>query len=132
MPRPGPELIQVPVILTFADVQVAFEGRPVLAKHKAYNMYRPAAHFIAQTLADLPLSIIQLTVHNIIIYFMGGFQYNAGLFFAFLLFSFTLTGTITALFRAVGYAVSNYNDATKITGGAFTAFVVVRTKLSLW
>jgi ABC-type multidrug transport system permease subunit len=115
----------VPVILTFADVQVAFEGRSVLSKHKGYNMFRPSALFLAQTLADLPLNLIQLVVHNVIIYFMGGFQSGAGLFFAFLLFSFTLTGTITALFRAVGYAVANYNDATKITGGAFTAFVIV-------
>lgn len=96
-----------------------------MAKHKAYNMYRPAAHFIAQTLADLPLAFVQLLVHNIIIYFMGGFQANAGLFFSFFLFSFTLTGAITALFRAVGYACANYNDATKITGGAFTAFTIV-------
>jgi ABC-type multidrug transport system permease subunit len=114
-----------PIINAFSDVQFAFAGRPVMAKHSALSMYRPAAVFLAQTLVDLPFNFIQVLFLDIIVYFLGGLQINAGLFFTFLLFSFTLTGAVTALFRTVGYGVSNYNDATKITGGAFTAFVVV-------
>jgi ATP-binding cassette subfamily G (WHITE) protein 2 (SNQ2) len=111
--------------MAFSDVQIAFQGRPVMAKHKAYSMYRPAAVFIAQTLADMPILFVQLVILDVIVYFMSGLQYDAGKFFTFLLFSFVLTGTITAFFRAAGYATSAYNDATKITGGVFTAFVVV-------
>jgi len=111
--------------MAFADVQTAFQGRPVMAKHKAYSMYRPAAVYLAQTLADMPILIVQLIILDVIVYFLSGLQPNAGKFFTFLLFSFVLTGSITAFFRAVGYAVGNYNDATKITGGVFTAFVVV-------
>ena len=88
-------------------------------------MYRPSALFIAQTLADLPLNFVQLSIYSVIVYFMAEYQRNVGLFFAFLLFSFTFTGTMTALFRAIGYAVSNYNDATKLNGAAFTAFTIV-------
>lgn len=115
-----------PIIMAFSDVQIAFQGRGVMTKHKAYGMYRPSVVFIAQTLADLPIIVIQLAILDAIVYFLGGLQLQPGLFFAFLLFSTALTGAITAMFRAVGYAVSNYNDATKITGGLFTAFVVVR------
>lgn len=114
-----------PIIVAFSDVQTAFRGRPVIAKHKAYSMYSPSAVFIAQTLADMPVLIVQLVILDVIVYFMSGLQPDAGKFFTFLLFSFALTLSITAFFRAVGYAVSNYNDATKITGGTFTAFVVV-------
>lgn len=111
--------------MAFSDVQIAFQGRTVMAKHKAYSMYRPSAVFIAQTLADLPILLPQLIILDVIVYFLAGLQLSAGLFFIFLLFSFILTAAITAMFRAVGYAVGNYNDATKITGGLFTAFVIV-------
>jgi len=73
----------------------------------------------------MPILFVQLVILDVIVYFMSGLQPDAGKFFTFLLFSFVLTGSITAFFRAVGYAVGNYNDATKITGGVFTAFVVV-------
>ena len=111
--------------MAFSDVQIAFQGRSVMAKHKAYSMYRPSVVFIAQTLADLPILFVQIAILDIIVYFMSGLQLDVGKFFTFLLFSFALTGTITAFFRTAGYAVSSYNDATKITGGTFTAFVVV-------
>lgn len=96
-----------------------------MAKHKAYSMYRPAAVFIAQTLAGLPIVFIQTAILDIIVYFLSGLQVNAGLFFSFLLFSFTLTIAITALFRAIGYGMSEYNNASKLSGGPFTAFVLV-------
>ena len=111
--------------MAFSDVQIAYQGRGVMAKHKAYSMYRPTVVFLAQTFADMPILFVQITILDIIVYFMSGLQLDAGKFFTFLLFSFALTGAITAFFRAVGYAVGNYNDATKITGGVFTAFVVV-------
>lgn len=97
----------------------------MIGKQKAYSLYRPAILYIAQTLADIPILFVQLVILDAIVYFMSGLQPDAGKFFTFLLFSFVLTGSITAFFRAVGYAVGNYNDATKITGGTFTAFVVV-------
>ncbi|KAK8853032.1 hypothetical protein IAR55_003733 [Kwoniella newhampshirensis] len=113
-----------PVTLAFADLSSAFVGRRVLSKHKAYSMYRPSAVFIAQTIADLPILVIQLVVYTIIIYWMSGLQQDAGLYFAFLLFTFLVVADVTALFRAIGYASSTYNDASKIAGSLFTAFTL--------
>jgi ABC-type multidrug transport system permease subunit len=120
-------LISDPCILGFSDVQAAFTGRGVLAKHKAYSLYRPSAVLIAQTLVDLPIFFVQIVIFTIIVYFMVGLQSDAGLYFAFLLFIFAIYGTFTCLCRAIGYAFSVYNDATKVSGLAFTAFTMVST-----
>lgn len=122
-------LLSDPCILGFSDVQAAFTGRGVLAKHKAYSLYRPSAVLIAQTLVDLPIFFIQIVIFTIIIYFMVGLQSDAGLYFAFLLFIFAIYGTFTCLCRAIGYAFSVYNDATKVSGLVFTAFTMVRISL---
>jgi ATP-binding cassette subfamily G (WHITE) protein 2 (SNQ2) len=73
----------------------------------------------------MPVLFVQLAILDVIVYFMSGLQAKAGKFFNFLFLSFVLTGSITVFFRAVGYAVGIYHDATKITGRVFTAFVVV-------
>lgn len=97
----------------------------MLAKHKAYSLYRPSAVLFAQTLVDLPVFLFQIVIFTIIVYFMVGLQSDAGLYFAFLLFCFVLYGTFTCLFRAIGYAFATYNDASKVAGMAFTAFTLV-------
>lgn len=52
----------------------------------SYSLYRPAAIVIANTLADMPFSIIRIFVYNIIIYFMAGLARSAGGFFTFQVF----------------------------------------------
>jgi ABC-type multidrug transport system permease subunit len=84
---------------------------------------------IAQTLVDLPIFFVQIVIFTIIVYFMVGLQSDAGLYFAFLLFIFAIYGTFTCLCRAIGYAFSVYNDATKVSGLVFTAFTMVRISL---
>ncbi|KYQ91227.1 ABC transporter G family protein [Tieghemostelium lacteum] len=89
-------------ILTQGELHSTFFGRRILQKHISYALYRPSAHFLAQVIIDIPLSILQCTLHAIIAYFMYGFDYNAGKFFIFL---FTLVGVSLAsasLFRAFG------------------------------
>lgn len=96
-----------------------------MSKHRAYNMYSPSAVFLAQTIADLPILAVQLLFMTVILYFMAGLKDDAGLYFTYYLFTFILAATMTALFRAIGYANNVYNNATKISGGLFTAFVIV-------
>lgn len=108
-------------LLALAELTAAFQSRPILLKHKSYQFYRPAAFAIAQTVVDVPLVFVQVFIFDIVVYFMAGLQRTASQFFISLLFLFTVTMTIYALFRAIGSLVSSLDVATRITGPVIQA-----------
>lgn len=54
------------------------EGRRVLEKHKHFAMYRPSAYYVAQVIADIPLSILQAILFELCCYFIMGLILDAG------------------------------------------------------
>jgi ABC-type multidrug transport system permease subunit len=88
-------------------------------------MYRPSATFLAQTIGDLPIFFVQIVIFTIIIYFMTGLKYDAGLYFAFLLFTYFVTLAMTAFFRCIGYSFGTFQNASKVSGLMFSILVTV-------
>lgn len=111
-------------LLALAELTAAFESRPILLKHKSFQFYRPAAYAIAQTVVDVPLVFIQVTIFDVIVYFMANLARTPSQFFISLLFLFMLTMTMYACFRSVGALVSSLDVATRITGVLIQALVV--------
>ncbi|KAK3696002.1 ATP-binding cassette transporter snq2 [Vermiconidia calcicola] len=111
-------------LLALAELTSAFESRPILLKHKSFQFYRPAAFAIAQTVVDIPLVLVQVTIFDIVVYFMSGLSRTASQFFISLLFLWILTMTMYACFRAIGALVGSLDDATKITGVLLQALIV--------
>ena len=111
-------------LLALAELTAAFEARPILLKHKAFQFYRPAAFAIAQTVVDIPLVLIQVTIFDVVVYFMADLARTASQFFISLLFLFIITMTMYAFFRAIGALVSSLDVATRITGVAIQALIV--------
>ena len=105
-------------------MQATFKSRPILLKHKSFQFYRPAAFAIAQTVVDAPLVFIQVTLFNLIVYFMSSLARTASQFFISLLFLFILTMTMYAFFRSIGALAGSLDVATRITGVALQALVV--------
>ena len=54
---------------------------------------------------------------------MAGLKPDAGLYFAFLLYTFFTTLSTTAFFRFIGYSFSTFNDASKVSGTMFSVLV---------
>ena len=104
--------------------QSAFESRPILLKHKAFQFYRPSAFAIAQTVVDVPLVFIQVALFDLVVYMMANLSRTPSQFFISLLFVFITTMTIYAMFRAVGSLVGSLDVATRITGVLIQAMVV--------
>ena len=111
-------------LLALAELTAAFESRPILLKHKAFQFYRPAAFAIAQTVVDIPLVLIQVTIFDVVVYFMSNLARTPSQFFISLLFLFIITMTMYAFFRAIGALVSSLDVATRITGVAIQALIV--------
>lgn len=88
-------------------------------------MYRPSAVVMAQTIGDLPVFAVQVTIFTIIVYFMAGLKTDPGLYFAFLLFTYVTTLCTTAFFRFVGYSFGTFNNASKVSGFMFSVLTTV-------
>ncbi|KAF2191656.1 hypothetical protein K469DRAFT_487704, partial [Zopfia rhizophila CBS 207.26] len=111
-------------LLALAELSHSFEARPILIKHKSFSFYRPPAYAIAQTVLDVPLLFVQVTMFDIIVYFMSGLQRTASQFFIANLFLYLLTMTVYAAFRAIGATVPSLDAATRFTGLGMQALVV--------
>lgn len=88
-------------LLAMSEVTESFFGRPVLAKHKTFALFHPAAFCIAQVTADIPPLIVQITTFSVILYWMVGLAATAGQFFTFwiVIFTTTMVNTLPASFH---------------------------------
>lgn len=70
-------------LLAMSEVTDSFSARPVLAKHRAFAFYHPAAFCFAQIAADIPLLLFQVTVFALPIYWMVALKATASAFFTY-------------------------------------------------
>lgn len=110
-------------LLAMSEVTDSFSGRPVLAKHKSFAFYNPAAFCIAQIAADLPILLFQVSIFSIVLYFMVGLTTTASAFFTFWFIIFVATFVMVAFFRMCGAAFPNFDAASKVSGFALSAVI---------
>lgn len=110
-------------LLAMSEVTDSFAGRPILAKHKAFAFYNPAAFCIAQIAADIPILLVQVTVFDLIVYWMAGLRPTAAAFFTYWFVTYVTTFAMTAFFRMCGAAFPNFDAASKVSGFAINALI---------
>ncbi|KAL0930058.1 multidrug resistance protein [Colletotrichum truncatum] len=111
-------------LLALSEVTDSFTGRPILAKHRSFALYRPAAVCIAQIVADIPILLFQVTHFGLVLYFMVGLKLSAAAFFTYLCTNFVTAMTMTAAFRLIGAAFPTFDAATKVSGLTIVSFFV--------
>ncbi|KAG8625582.1 hypothetical protein KVT40_005983 [Elsinoe batatas] len=111
-------------LTAMSEVTDSFSGRPVLAKHKEFAYYHPAAFCIAQVVADIPVIAFQVSVWSLILYFMVGLKTTAGAFFTFWVLLFSVSITMTAMFRLCGSCFDTFDNASKVSGLLVSALVM--------
>ncbi|KAJ8067991.1 hypothetical protein OCU04_003570 [Sclerotinia nivalis] len=111
-------------LLAMSEVTDSFTGRPILAKHKTFAMYHPAAFCIAQIAADIPVLIVQISHFSLVVYFMVGLKQEAGAFFTYWIIIFAVAMCMTACFRAIGAAFSTFDAASKVSGFLISALIM--------
>ncbi|KAH6665200.1 putative Brefeldin A resistance protein [Halenospora varia] len=104
------------VLIAQSEVTDSFSGRPVLAKHKSFALYHPAAFCFSQIVTDIPIFIFQITTFTLPLYFMVGLTASASNYFIFWLILFSVTGCMTAVFRAAGAGFPTFDAASKVAG----------------
>ncbi|KAE8388163.1 ABC-2 type transporter-domain-containing protein [Aspergillus alliaceus] len=125
-------------LIALSEVTDSFTGRPILAKHRSFALYHPAAICIAQVAADLPILLFQVTHFGLILYFMVGLKTTAGAFFTYLVTNFMTAMSMTAFFRLVGAAFPTFDAASKVSGLSIVAlfvymgYMIIKPEMHPW
>ncbi|KAK8120926.1 ATPase [Apiospora kogelbergensis] len=121
--------------LQLSELMKAVSGRAVAARHEEYAFYRPSAVSIARVIQDIPVIAVQVCIFGLIMYFMTNLDIDAGKFWIYLLFIFTNTLMITALYRAFASLSPEIDTAVRFSGIAlnllviYTGYVIPKTQL---
>jgi ABC-type multidrug transport system, ATPase component len=125
-------------LMSLAEVTGAFNTRHILVKQQNYSMYHPSADALANSIINLPVSLIVVVLFVVVLYFLSNLAREAGKFFLFLLFTFLLSNTIAALFRAIA-SVNKTIAAANTVGGIlvlallmYSSFMIQRPSMHPW
>jgi ATP-binding cassette, subfamily G (WHITE), member 2, SNQ2 len=110
--------------LQLSELIKAVSGRVVIARHREYAFYRPSAVVIGRLLLDIPVVAVQSVVFTIILYWMSNLAPNAGKFFINLLFVYTTTICVTALYRMFAALSPSIDDAVRFSGIALNLLII--------
>lgn len=125
-------------LIALSEVTDSFTGRPILAKHRSFALYHPAAICIAQIIADFPILLFQVTHFGLVLYFMVGLKATAEAFFTYWITNFATAMSMTALLRLIGAAFPTFDAATKVSGLTVVAcfvymgYMIIKPQMHPW
>lgn len=93
------------------EIMTLYAKRRIVDKHSRYALYHPAAEALSAMIVDMPYKIVNAILMNTILYFMGNLRREPGAFFFFLLISFTMTQTMSMMFRLIGSVTKSVAQA---------------------
>ncbi|KAF8753310.1 ABC transporter [Rhizoctonia solani] len=99
-----------------AEIAAMYSQRPIVARHQKAAMYHPFVEALALTVVDIPITFVTQVFFGIILYWMTGLQKDAAKFFIFLLFTFLMTLTMKAFFRALAASFARESTAQAVAG----------------
>jgi ABC-type multidrug transport system permease subunit len=111
-------------LVAMNEVTDSFTARPILAKHRGFAYFHPAAFCVAQIAADIPLIVLQVTLLSLPIYWLTGLKATASAFFTFWAILFATSMAVTALFRAIGAGFKTFDAASKVSGFTVSALIM--------
>ncbi|PGH03251.1 hypothetical protein AJ80_08717 [Polytolypa hystricis UAMH7299] len=109
--------------LQLTELMPAVSGRTIIARHKDYAFYRPSAVVLARAIVDIPVVFAMVTMFGIIEYFITGLDVDVSKFFIYGLFVYTVTISITALYRMFAAFSPTIDDAVRFGGIALNLLV---------
>ncbi|KAM0554199.1 hypothetical protein ACHAPJ_007001 [Fusarium lateritium] len=121
--------------LQLSELMKAVSGRAVVARHHDYAFYRPSAVSLARVLLDFPVIAVQVCIFGILMYFMTGLDVDASKFWIYLLFVYTTTIMVTAMYRMFASLSPEIDTAVRFSGISlnllviYTGYVLPKTQL---
>ena len=120
-------------LIPLAEIPTLYGQRPIVLRHKKSAMYHPFIEAFAMTIADIPITLVTLTIYCIVLYFVVGLQASASQFLCitficplstltnsfysvFYLFIITMSLVMKAYFRTIASAFSDPAPAQAVAG----------------
>ncbi|KAK2465465.1 hypothetical protein APHAL10511_002357 [Amanita phalloides] len=116
--------VLLPSLDAFSEMPLQMIGRPILSKQTSYSLYRPAAHALAKTIADIPFSASRIFIFNIIVYFLTGLHRSGAAFWTYHLIVYTAFLALQGLFRTLGLLCFNLESAFRLATVIVPNFVL--------
>lgn len=110
--------------LQLSELMKAVSGRVIINRHKDYAFYRPSAVVIARVVQDVPILAVQAVIFTVILYWMANLTADAGKFFINLLFVYTSTFCVTALYRMFAALSPEIDTAVRFSGTALNIMII--------
>ncbi|KAI1658879.1 ABC-2 type transporter-domain-containing protein [Daldinia decipiens] len=121
--------------LQLAELGKAVGGRAIVARHRDYAFYRPSAVSLARLILDFPVIFAQVCIFGVTMYFMTNLDVDVSKFWIYLLFVYTTTIMITALYRMFASLSPEIDTALRFSTLAlnllviFTGYAIPKTQL---
>lgn len=110
--------------LQLSELMKAVSGRAIVKRHEDYAFYRPSAVSLARVLLDFPVIAVQSFLFGILMYFMTGLDVEAGKFWIYMLFIFTTTIMVTALYRLFAAISPEIDTAVRFSGISLNLLII--------
>lgn len=120
------------------EVTIAYAQRPIIIRHNKFALAHPSADAFANTLLDIPIRSINVTIFTVVIYFLTGLSYSADQFFICWSTVLLVTVIMVAIFRSLAAVFRHAADATLVSGlvilwfAIYAGYVVPRTSMVIW
>ncbi|KAI1398279.1 ABC-2 type transporter-domain-containing protein [Hypoxylon fuscum] len=121
--------------LQLSELMKAVSGRAVVSRHKDYAFYRPSAVSLARVIQDIPVVFVMVCIFGVAMYFMTNLDVDVSKFWIYMLFVYTTTIMLTALYRMFASLSPEIDTAVRFSGIAlnllviYTGYVIPKTQL---
>lgn len=121
--------------LQLSELARAVSGRTVVSRHRDYAFYRPSAVVVARVIQDIPVVFVQVCIFGVAMYFMTNLDVDVSKFWIYMLFVYTTTIMITAMYRMFASLAPEINTAVRFSSLAlnllviYTGYVLPKTQL---
>ncbi|OWB69880.1 hypothetical protein B5S30_g5316 [[Candida] boidinii] len=113
-------------VTSLAEISHSFSHRPILVKQRSYSMYHLSAEALQEIITEIPAKLIAVVLLCIITYWMPNLKHEAGAFFMYTLFLFTVQQCMSFIFKLVATLTKDGGTAHAI-GGLWTLMLLVYT-----
>ena len=113
----------------------AVSGRDIVNRHESYAFYRPSAVSVARVILDFPVILVEVVIFGLIVYWMTGLDVDAGKFWIYMVFVYSTTIIVTAIYRMFASLSPEIDTAVRFSGISlilliiYTGYIIPKTQL---
>ncbi|KIW89038.1 uncharacterized protein Z519_10523 [Cladophialophora bantiana CBS 173.52] len=109
---------------TIAEIGTLYSQRPIIQRQNTYAMYHPFLDSLASLVVEYPYKIVNVTIFDIILYFLVGLKREASAFFILWLTTYLSTLVMSAWFRTIAALTNSPEAAIGAAGFLVLAYAI--------